>query len=98
MRHALYWMKSCEIVEGRLYTMLEASCLHPISLDYRLNVGCTNNCNRTTLQNLWLLSLSIHKAFRAGHVEVTTRRRAFSQASDECESDEISQNAAVSNG
>ncbi|KAF7883358.1 uncharacterized protein EAF02_005278 [Botrytis sinoallii] len=56
--------------EGRLLRILEAFISTP-NVD-RLNALLSSQIqdNAIVLRNLWLLSPSVHKAFRAGHIEV----------------------------
>ncbi|GAD95296.1 hypothetical protein TERG_03876 [Paecilomyces variotii No. 5] len=66
--------------EGRLFLMLEAHITPTYVEKLRLQLSNQEKSDTDDLKNLWLLSGSIHKAFRQGHVAVTVGYRQSSDA------------------
>lgn len=71
--------------QGRIYTILDAflSPVHIARLRALLQTHSDNDGD--VLQNLWLLSPSIHKAFRGGQVNVQARGLTSKSPEDELE-------------
>ncbi|KAL1982490.1 hypothetical protein VTN96DRAFT_1281 [Rasamsonia emersonii] len=69
--------------EGRLYAILE-SFLTPSYIGRLRDVLCSKN-DISILQNVWLLSPSVHRAFRAGHVTMRTLAQVQGQWTAESE-------------
>jgi hypothetical protein len=76
--------------------MLEAHISPSYVAKLRAQLSSQNENNEASLRNLWLLSPSIHKAFRDGHVSVRLVSQPFGDSESECEVDREIQDARVS--
>ncbi|KAJ9312633.1 hypothetical protein DTO271D3_7180 [Paecilomyces variotii] len=66
--------------EGRLFLMLEAHISPPYVEKLRVQLTNQEGNDENALRNLWLLTPSVHKAFREGHVAVTVGYRQLVDA------------------
>lgn len=85
-----------KLIQGRLYAILE-SFLTPSYIGRLRDVLCSKN-DISILQNVWLLSPSVHRAFRAGHVTMRTLAQVQGQWTAESEPENPFQPIRVSHG
>lgn len=80
--------------------MLEAFLSPPYVARLQILLASCDGNDGSSLLNMWLLSPTIHRAFREGHVDVRPKSQVLSRmlgrASAESNPDEASQNAEVS--
>lgn len=76
--------------------MLEAYLSPSYVARLRSQLSSHNGDEEASLQNLWLLSPSIHGAFRMGHVKVRPKTQTTGDAKAEPELDGEIQDAVVS--
>ncbi|CRG84062.1 hypothetical protein PISL3812_01402 [Talaromyces islandicus] len=73
--------------------MLEAHLSPSYVAKLRAQLSSQKENNEASLRNIWLLSPSVHKAFREGHVSVRLASQPFGDSESKCEVDDEIQNA-----
>ena len=83
-------------IKGGLFMMLQAFLSPLYVAQLRTRLSSFNGDEEASMQNLWLLSPSVHRAFRMGHVHVRPGSQPSGDRKVESEFDGEIQDAVVS--